>query len=140
MQENSAEKPKVYRHTRTMLKIRSTPTDGEQKAQMREWSTETDNMEFHIPAIPYWNRNVMVKNSQEHSSPSSLTLPLPTLDPPVSENFSENREESQIAEPLCTSGTTMGNEPDASIAPGTHKSTRENFGKPVKKYSDQLYL
>ena len=50
-----------------MLKIRSTPTDGEQKAQMREWSTETDNTGFHIPAIPNGNRNLMVKNSQEHS-------------------------------------------------------------------------
>ena len=29
MQENSTEQPKVYRHTRTMLKIRSTPTEGE---------------------------------------------------------------------------------------------------------------
>ena len=28
MQENGAEQPKVYRHTRSMLKIRSTPTDG----------------------------------------------------------------------------------------------------------------
>ena len=36
MQENGAELPKVYRCTRTMLKIRYTPTDGEQKAQMRE--------------------------------------------------------------------------------------------------------
>ena len=36
MQENGAEQPKVYRHTRTMLKIRPTLTDGEQKAQMRE--------------------------------------------------------------------------------------------------------
>ena len=70
-----------------MLKIRSTPTDGKQKAQMREWSTETDNAEFHIPVNPYGNRNVMVKNSQEHSSPSSLTLPLPTLDLPESEFF-----------------------------------------------------
>ena len=48
------------------------------KAQMREWSTETDNADFHIPAIPYGNRNIMVKNSQEHSSPSGLP-PLPTL-------------------------------------------------------------
>ena len=127
MQENGAEQPKVYRHTRTMLKIRSTPTDGKQKSQMREWSTETENAEFHIPAIPYGNRNITVKNSQEHSSPSGLTPSLPTLDLPESENFSGNREESQIAEPLCTSGTTLGNSPDAPIAPGTHKSTRENF-------------
>ena len=52
MQENGAEQPEVYRHTRSMLKIRSTPTDGEQKAQMREWSTETGNVKSHIPAIP----------------------------------------------------------------------------------------
>ena len=55
MQENGAEQPKVYRHTRTSFKIRSTPTDGEQKAQMREWMPETENMEFHIPAIPNGN-------------------------------------------------------------------------------------
>ena len=90
-----------------MLKPRSTPTEGEQKAQMREWPTETQNVEFHIPAIPYGNRNITVKNSQEHSSPSSLTPPLPTLDLPEFENFSENREENQIAEPLCTSGSTL---------------------------------
>ena len=67
MQENGAEQPKVYRCTRTMLKTRSTSTDGQQKTQMREWSTGTDNTEFHIPAIPYGNRNPMVENSQEHS-------------------------------------------------------------------------
>ena len=77
MQENGAEQPKVYRHTRTMLKPRSTPTEDKQKAQMREWSTETDSTEFHIPAIPYGNRNVMVENSEEHSSPSSLHHHLP---------------------------------------------------------------
>ena len=37
MQENGALQPKLYRHTRTFLKIRSTPTDGEVKAQMKEW-------------------------------------------------------------------------------------------------------
>ena len=123
-----------------MLKIRSTPTDGEQKAQMREWSTETDNTEFHIPAIPYGNRNITGENSQKHSLPNGLILPLPTLDLPEFENFSENREERQIAETLCTSGTTLENAPDAPNVPVQHKSTRENSGKPAKKYSDQLYL
>ena len=82
----------------------------------------------------------MVKNYQEYSSPSSFPLPLLTLDLSESENFSENREESQIAEPLCTSGTTLGNAPDALNAPVQCKSTRENFGKPAKNYRDQLYL
>ena len=88
MQENSAEQPKVYRHTRTMLKIRSTPTDGKQKVQMREWSTERDNAEFYIPAIPYGNRNVTVENSQEPFSPSSLAPPLQTLESETSRQTS----------------------------------------------------
>ena len=146
MQENGAEQPKVYRHTRTMLKIRSTPTDDEQKAQMREWSTETDNAEFHIPAIPSERRNLMVENSNGHSSSYSVQLPLPTLDLPQSENFSENREESQLAGPLCMNGTTPGNAPDASSTPNVQnapeacKSTRKSFGNPARKFSDQLYL
>ena len=96
MQENGAEQPKLYRCTRTMMKIRSTPTDGEQKAQMREWSTETDNAKFHIPAIPYGNRNSTVENSQEHSSPSGLTLPLPTLDLPESEFFQTTGRKARL--------------------------------------------
>ena len=59
---------------------------------MREWSTETDNAEFYIPAIPNGNRNLTVENPQEHSSSNSVQLPLPTLDLPESEIFSENRE------------------------------------------------
>ena len=63
---------------------------------------------------------------------------MPTLDLPESEFFSENREEnSQLAGPWCTSGTTLENAPDAPVQ---CKSTRENFGKPTKKYIDQLYL
>ena len=124
-----------------MLKIRSIPTEGEQKAQMREWSTETDNTEFHIPVILNGNRNLMVENSQEHSSSNSVQPSLLTLDLPESDFFSENREEnSQLAGPLCTSGTRLENALDAPNAPVQCKSMRENFGKPANKYSDQLYL
>ena len=69
--------------------------------------------------------------------------PLPRLDLPVSE-FSENRQESQTAETLCTDDTAL-KAPDAQNAqctpyvPGTCKSTRENFGKPAKSFSD-FYL
>ena len=78
-------------------------------------------------------------NSQEHSSPSGLAPPLPALDLPESENLSENGEESQIAEPLCTSGTTLGNAPDVQIAQGTHKSTRKLW-KTSQQVLCQLYL
>ena len=144
MQENGAYQPRVYRCTRTMLKIRSTPTEGKQTAQMNEWTTETRSIESNIPAIPYGTRYCVIENSQTYASSNTVQLPMPSLDLPDSENLSENREESQIAEPLCTDGTTL-DEPDAQnaqctpYAPGTCKSTRENFGKPSKSFSD-FYL
>ena len=85
----------------------------------------------------------MIEKSQRYSSSNNVQPPLPTSDLPESENlekFSENQEESQIAEPLCTNGTTLENAPDAPYAPGTCKSTCESFGKLARKYSDQLYL
>ena len=138
-QKNGAEQPKVYRHTRTSLKIRSTPTDGEAKAQMKEYMPEMENAKFHIPAIPNGNRNPTVENSQSRSSSSSLAPPLPTLDLPNSENISENIEEnSQLAAPLCTDGTTLENALDAQDAPVQGKSTRKNFGQEPHRFRDQL--
>ena len=145
MQENGAEQPKVYRCTRTMLKIRSTPTEGNQTAQMKEWTTETRSIESNVPAIPYGTRDCVTENSQRYALSNTVQPPLPKLDLPESENFSENREESQIAEPLCTDGTTLENAPGAqnaqctSYAPGTRKSICENFGKPANSFSD-FYL
>ena len=84
---------------------------------------ETRSIKSNVPAIPCGTRDCVTKNSQRHA----VQPPLPRLDLPDSENFSENREESQIAESLCTDGTTLENAPDAQnaqctpYAPGTHK-------------------
>ena len=67
MQENGTEQPRVYRHTRTMLKIRSTPTEGEQTTQMKEWITESRSVESNTPAICYGTRDCSIKNSQEYT-------------------------------------------------------------------------
>ena len=48
VQENGAKQPKVYRHTRHMLKIRSTPMDGKQNAQARHCAVENNNAKFQI--------------------------------------------------------------------------------------------
>ena len=40
MQENGTKQPKVYRCTRTMLKIRSTPTDVKWTGHMKDYPTE----------------------------------------------------------------------------------------------------
>ena len=101
MQENDTLQPKVYRHTRTFLKIRSTPTDGEVRAQMKEWMPEIDNAEFQAPAILNRDRNLIVENSQDRSSSGGMQLPLPTLDLPNSQNSSETREEIASLQNHC---------------------------------------
>ena len=56
VQENGAEQPRVYRCTRTMLKIRSTPTQGEQTAKMKEWTTESRSIESNTQQFPMGQR------------------------------------------------------------------------------------
>ena len=116
MCENGSEQPRVYKGTHTFMKIISTPTDGKQKAQMKEWMPETTNAEFQAPAVLNGNRNLMAENSHDTSSPGSPKLPLPTLDLPNSQNFSQRREkEGQLAESLCTSGSTLESAPNAPV-------------------------
>ena len=52
MQENGTEQPKVYRRTRSMLKIRCTHTEAEQTGYRNSQSTEPEKAKFHTPAIP----------------------------------------------------------------------------------------
>ena len=111
---------------------------------IKEWTTESRSIESNTSVIPYEIRDCVIKNLQRYTSSSNVQLPQLSLDLPDSENLSENREEGQIAEPLCTDGATL-NEPDVQnaqctpYAPGTRKSTHENFGKPAKSFSD-FYL
>ena len=122
-----------------MLKIRSTPTEGERTAQMKEWMTESRKSESNILAIPNMIRDSVNKNSQENTSSDSVQLPLPNLDlPKAAFDFSEDREET--AESLCTDEPALEipetNGQNIPYTPGSHKSTRKNFGKPAKSFSD----
>ena len=139
IQENGTEQPKVYRCTRAMLKIRSIPTEGKRTAQMKEWMIESRKSESIVPAIPNMIRDSVHENSEENSSSDSVQLPLPRLDLPKA-TFSENREEIEIAESLCTDEPALEtpdtNGQNTPYTPGSCKSTRKNFGKPAKSFSD----
>ena len=84
-------------------------------------------------------RDSVHKNSQENTSPNSVQPPLSRLDLPKADfDFSENREET--AESLCTDEPALET-PDTNgqntlCTPGSRKSTRKNFGKPAKSFSD----
>ena len=136
MQENDTEQPKVYRRTRSMLKIRSTPTEAKQTGHMNNQSTEPEKAEFHTPAIPNMVRDCVKENSLENISPGPVQLTLPTLDthPEASASFDSKSEDRE--EIAGTSAPLEIPEEQGTYTPGSRKSTRKNFGKPANSFSD----
>ena len=80
MQENGTEQPKVYRRTRTMLKVRCTPTEVKQTGYRNSQLTESEKAEFHTPAIPNMTRNYVEHNSAENISQDLFHLTVTTPD------------------------------------------------------------
>ena len=145
MQENGTEQPKMYRRTRSMLKIRCTPTEVKQTGYRNNQLTESEKAEFHTPAIPNMARNYIEDNSLENVSPDLVQMTVPTSDtyPQASaasfDSKSEEREEiadtSAPASAPALPALEMANEP-GTHTPGSRKSTRKNFGKSASSFSD----
>ena len=106
MQENGTEQPKVYRHTRTMLKIRSTPTEAEQTGYMNDQLTESEKAESYIPAIPNTVRDCVKKNSLENVSPDPV-IDIAQIRSSLNSFDSKSVDREEIAESLCTDGTAL---------------------------------
>ena len=141
MQENGTEQPKVYRRTRSMLKIRCTPTEVEQTGYRNSQLTESEKAEFHTPAIPNMVRNCVEENSLENVSPDLVQPTVPTLDtyPQASaasfDSKSEEREKIADVSTPALLALEMAEEP-GTYTPGSRKSTRKNFGKQASSFSD----
>ena len=141
MQENGTEQPKVYRHTRSMLKIRSTSTDAEWTGHMQDYLTEIRKSESRTPALPNRIKNSVHENSLENISPDPVQSTLPRLDLPQASFDSKSEDREEIAESLCTDGTAPleipeENKENSPYTLGSHNSTRKNFGKPASSFSD----
>ena len=93
MQENGTDQPTVYRRTRTMLKIRCTPTEVEQTGYRNRQLTESEKAEFQTPAISNMTRNYVEHNSAENISQDLVQLTVTTLDTDSFDFESEEREE-----------------------------------------------
>ena len=138
MQGNGIDQPKVYRKTRTMLKIRC--TNFGQTRHSNSQSTESEKAEFHTPAIPNVTRNCVKHNSVENVSQDLVHPNKSDIEASASFDFkSEEREEiAEIADvpvPAPTSALDRIEE-QSSHTPGSRKSTRKNFGKPASSFSD----
>ena len=92
MQGNGTDQPKVYRRTRTMLKIRC--TDIRETRHSNSQSTESEKAEFHTPAIPNVTRNCVKHNSAENISQDLVHPNKSDTEASASFDFkSEEREE-----------------------------------------------
>ena len=138
MKEGGTDQPKVYRRTRTMLKIRC--TNFGQTRHSNSQLTESEKAEFHTPVIPNVTRNCVEHNSAENIS-QDLVHPNKS-DTKASASFdfkSEERQEiAEIADvPAPTPAPALERIKEQSThTPGSRKSTRKNFGKPASLFSD----
>ena len=137
MQENGTEQPKVYRRTRTMLKIRCTPTEVKQTGYRNRQSTKSEKTEFHTPAIPSTTRNYVKNNSAENISQDLVLLTVTTPHTQASASFDfESEEREEIADVPAPAPALERIEEQSTHTPGSRKSTRKNFGKPASSFSD----
>ena len=122
MQENGTEQPKVYRRTRSMLKIRCTLTEVEQTGYRNSQLTESEKAEFHTPAIPNMVRNCVKENSLENVSADPVQMTLPTYPQASAVSFDsklEEREETaDVSAPSLAPALKMTEEP-GTYTPGS---------------------
>ena len=91
MQENGEDQPKVYRRTRSMLKIRY--TDVQNPTPEYSHLTENQKAKFHSPYISNEERNLVQHNSV-NKIPSNLVTQTKSSTVSVSDSvFSERKEE-----------------------------------------------
>ena len=137
MQENGTDQPRVYRRTRTMLKIRCTNI----RETWHNYSqlTESEIAKFQTPSTSNEARNYVKHNSVEEISQD---LVHPTKSDTASASlFSESEEREEITAetadvPAPAPAPTLETVKEQSHTPGSRKSTRKNLERPASSYSD----
>ena len=131
MQENGSDQSKVYRRTRTVLKIRC--TDFRQTRHSNSQSTESEKAEFHTPAIPNVTTNCVKHNSVENISQDLVQLNTSDTEASASFDFkSEEREEiaetADVPAPPPTPSPALERiEEQSTPTPGSRKSMRKTL-------------
>ena len=132
MQENGTDQPRVYRRTRSMLKIRC--TDVQQTRHNYSQSTETEKAKFQTPSTYNDERNFVERISVKKISDD---LVHPTKSDTASASiFSELEEREEIAADVPAPAPTLETVEEQPYTPGSRKSTRKNLGRPASTFSD----
>ena len=131
MQENGTDQPRVYRKTRSMLKIRC--TNVQQTKHNYSQSTETEKAKFQTPSTYNDERNFVECNSVKKISDDLVHLTKSDTTSASASIFSEEREEIvDVPAPAPTLETVK----EQPYTPGSRRSTRKNLGKPASTFSD----
>ena len=138
MQENGTDQPRVYRRTRTMLKIRC--TNVRQTRHNYSQLTESEKVKFQTPSTSNEVRNYVEHNSVENVSQDLVHWT--KSDTASASLISESEEREEITEtadvpaPAPTPTPALDRVKEQSHTPGSRKSTRKNLGRPASSYSD----
>ena len=136
MQENGTDQPRVYRRTRTMLKIRC--TDIRQTRHSYSQSTESQKAKFQTPSSSNEARNYVEHNSVENISQDLVHLT--KSDTASASLISESEEREEIAEtadvPAPALTPALKRVEEESHTPGSRKLMRKNLGRPASSYID----
>ena len=134
MQDNGTDQPRVYRRTRTMLKIRC--TNVRQTRHNSSQLTESEKAKFQTPFTSNEARNYVKHNSVENISQDLVHLT--KSDTASASLISESEEREKITETADVPAPAPALErvKEQSHTPGSRKSTRKNLGRPASSYSD----
>ena len=142
MQENGTDQPRVYRRTRSMLKIRC--TDVRQTRHNYSQLTEIEKAKFQTPFTYNDERNFVERNPVKKIS-DDLVHPTKSATSSISASIlSESEEREEIAEdvpapadvPAPVPADTLETFKEQPYTPGSRKSTRKNLGRPASTFSD----
>ena len=136
MQENGTDQPKVYRRTRSTLKIRC--TNIQQTRHNYSQLTESEKAKFQTPFTSNETRNYFGHNSVEKAS-HDLVHPMRSDTASASIlSESEEREENtaDVPAPAPAPAPTLETVEEQPYTPGSRKSTRKNLGRPASTFSD----
>ena len=131
MQENGTDQPKVYRRTRSMLKIRS--TNVRQTRHNYSQLTEIEKAKFQTPFTYNDERNFVKCNPVKKISDD---LVYSTKDTSSASILSELEEREEIAEDVPAPADTLETAKEQPYTPGSRKSMRKNLGRPASTFSD----
>ena len=133
-------KPKVYRRTRSMLKIRC--TNIQQTRHNYSQLTENEKAKFQNPFTYNDERNFVECNPVKKIA-DDLVHPTKSHTASVSDSiFSEEREEitedipAPADVPAPAPADTLETVEEQPYTPGSRKSVRKNLGRPASTFSD----